>query len=120
MNAPLPASALPVAHRWTETRALPAFDDLGFLVDGRQWTADLAAQLAAAEGIAVLGGLHWTVIHLVRQRYHELGALPVMRLVCRAAGVDPQRAHHLFGSCRSLWRIAGLPHPGDEVLAYMN
>jgi tRNA 2-thiouridine synthesizing protein E len=43
-----------------------------------------------------------------------------MRLVCRAAGLDPSQAHRLFSSCRSLWRIAGLPNPGEEAKAYMN
>ena len=35
-------------------------------------------------------------------------------------GLDPRQAHHLFSSCRSLWRIAGLPNPGEEAKAYMN
>jgi hypothetical protein len=26
----------------------------------------------------------------------------------------------LFSDCRSLWRIAGLPNPGEEAKAYMN
>lgn len=98
----------------------PAFDESGFLVDGEHWSSGLAECLAELDGVGPLGAEHWRVIHLVRQRHQELGALPVMRLVCRAAGIDPQRAHRLFSSCQQLWRIAGLPHPGDEALAYMN
>ena len=26
----------------------------------------------------------------------------------------------LFGSCATLWRIVGLPHPGAEAMAYMH
>ncbi|HMM84855.1 TusE/DsrC/DsvC family sulfur relay protein [Azohydromonas sp.] len=95
-------------------------DDDGFLRDPRTWTRALAERLAAQAGIGVLGAAHWRVIDLVRRRFFAVGALPVMRLVCRAAGLDPRQGHALFGSCVTLWRIAGLPHPGDEALAYMH
>jgi hypothetical protein len=42
-----------------------------------------------------------------------------MRLICRAAGLDRHKAHKLFGSCRNLWRVAGLPNPGEEAKSYM-
>lgn len=96
------------------------FDDDGFLADGAQWTPALAEQLARRAGIDELSDKHWEVIHLVRERYHAIGALPVMRLVCRAAGLDRNDAHRLFRSCLVLWQIAGLPDPGEEAKAYMN
>jgi tRNA 2-thiouridine synthesizing protein E len=96
------------------------FDDDGFLVDAGAWSPALAARLAREAGIAELGERHWDVIRLVRKRWFALGALPVMRLVCRAAGVERDRAHELFAGCRSLWRIAGLPNPGEEAKAYMS
>ncbi|KAB2868722.1 MAG: TusE/DsrC/DsvC family sulfur relay protein [Burkholderiaceae bacterium] len=96
------------------------FDDEGFLGDSARWTPVLAAQIAADEGVPSLSPKHWEVIDLVRERYFAIGALPVMRLICRAAGIEPGRAHQLFPSCRSLWRIAGLPDPGEEARAYMN
>jgi len=109
-------SSSPLAHS-----PLPAwFDGAGFLGDGARWTPALAAQIAADEGVPALSPKHWEVIDLVRERYFSVGALPVMRLICRAAGIEPGRAHHLFPSCRSLWRIAGLPDPGEEARAYMN
>jgi len=98
----------------------PDFDADGFLVDTQHWSPAMAVSLAREEGIDSLDATHWKVIRLVRDRYFMLGALPVMRLVCRAAGLDPRQAHHLFSSCRSLWRIAGLPNPGEEAKAYMN
>lgn len=102
-------------------RPLPArFDDDGFLQHGEPWTPALAEQIAADEGVRPLGAKHWEVIQLVRERYFAIGALPVMRLICRAAGIEPGQSHRLFPSCRSLWRIAGLPDPGEEAKAYMN
>ncbi len=99
----------------------PAWFDLdGFLAEPARWTPALAEQIAGQEGLAALGERHWRVIRLVRERYFAIGALPVMRLICRAAGIEPGQAHDLFRSCRSLWRIAGLPDPGEEAKAYMN
>jgi tRNA 2-thiouridine synthesizing protein E len=96
------------------------FDEDGFLAESEHWTPGLAEQLAREAGIPRLSAKHWEVIHFVRGRYFSIGALPVMRLVCRAAGLDPSQAHQLFSSCRSLWLIAGLPNPGEEAKSYMN
>ena len=113
-------AAVNMASRARSIVAHPDFDADGFLVDALDWSPAMAEALARADGIDKVGAMHWKVIHLVRERYFSLGALPVMRLVCRAAGLDPRQAHHLFSSCRSLWRIAGLPNPGEEAIAYMN
>ena len=103
------------------TLSLPAhFDEDGFLTESECWSSDLADQLARQAGMDQLTAKHWEVIRIVRERYFSIGALPVMRLLCRAAGLDPSQAHQLFSSCRSLWRIAGLPNPGQEARAYMN
>ncbi len=96
------------------------FDADGFLLDSAHWSAAMAASLARQAGIAELTAKHWNVIHFVRDRYFALGALPVTRLVCRAAGLDATAAHQLFSSCRSLWQISGLPNPGEEAKSYMN
>ena len=96
------------------------FDLNGYLLDTEQWTPEMAEALAREAGIEALGPLHWKVIGIVRDRFFALGALPVMRLVCRAAGIDPGSAHKLFSGCAVLWRIAGLPNPGEEARAYMN
>jgi len=104
-------------------RTLPptvSFDTYGFLADPDGWTSSLAQHIASLEGIDQLSAKHWEVIGIVRDRFHAVGGLPVMRLICRAAGLDPYRAHDLFSSCRSLWRIAGLPNPGAEAMSYMN
>jgi TusE/DsrC/DsvC family sulfur relay protein len=96
------------------------FDGDGFLTESGSWTPALAERLAREAGIDGLTPKHWEVIHLVRERYFSIGALPVMRLVCRAAGLEPAGGHTLFGSCRSLWQIAGLPNPGEEAKSYMH
>jgi dissimilatory sulfite reductase related protein len=108
------------AHCARESVAQTWFDEDGFLADAGNWTPSLAERMARQADISDLSAKHWEVIHLVRERYFSIGALPVMRLVCRAVGLDPKQAHELFSSCKSLWRIAGLPNPGEEAKSYMN
>lgn len=96
-----------------------SFDVDGFLAEADIWTADLAQELARQAGIAELTAKHWEIIAIVRNGYFSIGALPVMRLVCRAAGLERNQAHQLFSSCTDLWRIAGLPNPGEEAKSYM-
>ena len=102
-------TALPVTH----------FDDEGFLIDHRLWNEQLARELAHEEGVDELGDQHWKLLHHIRDRYINLGALPNMRLVCRATGIPRHEVHNLFGSCISIWRIAGLPDPGEEAKSYL-
>ena len=96
------------------------FDAHGFWLEPQRWTPELAGRIARLEGIGMLDAGHWQLIDHVRRHYFALGALPVMRLVCRRAGVERAHAQALFGSCRRLWRIAGLPDPGEEARAYMH
>ena len=107
-------------HRAGGAIAPAWFDEDGFLAESGNWTSSLAEDLARQSGLSELTAKHWEVIHHVRERFYSLGALPVMRLVCRAVGLDPRDAHKLFGSCKDLWRIAGLPNPGEEAKSYMN
>jgi dissimilatory sulfite reductase related protein len=96
------------------------FDGEGFLLDHNLWSEAMAQDLARQEGVGELSEQHWQLLHYIRERYLSLGALPNMRLVCRATGIPRHKVHHLFGSCLSIWRIAGLPDPGEEVKAYLN
>ena len=113
-------------HASTATVTAHALDDIGhwfdvdgFLSQSDHWDHDIAQRIADAEGMEPLTPKHWEVIDYVRDRFFSYGSLPVMRLVCRAAGLDRHKAHKLFGSCRILWRVAGLPNPGEEAKAYM-
>jgi tRNA 2-thiouridine synthesizing protein E len=98
----------------------PLFDAEGFLIDHLSWTKQLAQELAQQEGVEELSEQHWQLLQHIRERYLNLGALPNMRLVCRATGIPRWRVHSLFGSCLSIWRIAGLPDPGEEAKAYLS
>jgi tRNA 2-thiouridine synthesizing protein E len=97
-----------------------SFDEYGFLIDSELWSEELAWQLAQAEGIDALSHDHFKVISFIRYKYLTMKVLPPMRHVCRQLGVDRGQVKGLFGGCRQLWRIAGLPYPGAEAMAYMD
>lgn len=98
--------------------AEPPLDENGFLMDPTAWTEPLGEWLAHREGVAPLGLKHWAVIQYVRAKYRDLGALPTLRLICRETGLPRDEILELFSACQSLWRIAGLPNPGEEALAH--
>ena len=98
---------------------IPLLDDEGFLIDADQWTAAFS-ELRAAEINVELDHRHWALIKIIRDKYLRLGALPLMRNVCKAAGFEKSELKHQFGSCLTLCKIAGLPYPGEEAKTYMN
>lgn len=95
------------------------FDEDGFLIDPTLWSEQLGRDIAEAEGVGVLTDAHWTVIKHVRDKFFGLGALPNIRQVCRATSLSRTQIHLLFGGCLAIWRIAGLPDPGEEAKAYL-
>ena len=97
----------------------PAVDENGFLINPDLWNRQIAVQLAHSELISELNDRHWLAIELVRKQFKQLGAPPIMRNVCRQLDLSPVDAHNLFSSCLQLWRIAGLPDPGEEARAHV-
>lgn len=94
-------------------------DEEGYLLDPTVWTRAFTEGRAHQAGIR-LNDKHWHLIEIIRDKYLRLGALPPMRSVCKAAGFDKQELKQQFGSCLELWKMAGLPNPGDEARAYMS
>lgn len=95
------------------------FDENGYLCDSGYWNEQVAEQLAALEGVGPLGAAHWRVIRFVRDRYLRLGAIPPLRRICRSSELSRSEVKRLFGGCLQVWRIAGLPNPGEEARAYL-
>ena len=94
-------------------------DEEGYLLDPLTWDRSFTEH-RAEEARLILTRKHWQLIELIRDKYLRLGALPPMRTVCKAVGIDKLLLKQQFGSCLALWKIAGLPNPGEEAKAYMN
>lgn len=94
-------------------------DDQGFLLDLKDWTPSIAEAIAHSEGI-MLTQLHWEIIHLLRDFYHEYELSPAMRILVKHTktqlGDEKGNSHYLLslfpGSpAKVASKIAGLPKP---------
>lgn len=101
------------------TTAACQFDTYGFLLDPASWSEELAQVLAHADGLAPLDAQQLEVLRTMRSCYERAGALPAWYHVCHVSGFSPDCLTRLFPSAREAWRLAGLPYPGEEALAYL-
>ena len=92
-------------------------DEDGFLVDPDDWSEDLAAVFASAEGISVLTGDHWKVIHYLRDYYRHYQIAPMIRKLCKETGFSLKHIYELFpsGPAKGACKLAGLPKPAGCV-----
>lgn len=95
------------------------FDADGFLRNPTAWDREVGATLAARAGIAPLSDAHWRVLETLRKHYFETGGVPVMRHICRDAGLEAHCVSELLDDPKRAWRIAGLPNPGEEAKVYL-
>jgi TusE/DsrC/DsvC family sulfur relay protein len=88
-------------------------DAEGFLRDSRQWTREMAADLARENGVAELTDRHWQVIDFMRTTYLETGSAPTIRSLGKVSGVPVKELYQLFpkGPAKLAAKIAGIPKP---------
>jgi dissimilatory sulfite reductase related protein len=88
-------------------------NDEGFFQDPQQWTPEVAAELATADGITKLTDQHWRVIEFMRAEYFAKGTGPTVRVLGKASGVSVKELYQLFpkGPAKMAARIAGIPKP---------
>ena len=87
--------------------------DEGFFADPRQWTEEMAPQIARQEGLASLTDRHWQVIKFMRAEYEAKGAGPTVRVLGKTSGVSIKELYELFpkGPAKTAAKIAGIPKP---------
>ncbi len=88
-------------------------DAEGFLTDPQQWNEEIAAEIAAENGIDQLTDRHWLVINFMRDTYLESGSAPSIRTLGKASGVPIKELYQLFpkGPAKLAAKIAGIPKP---------
>jgi tRNA 2-thiouridine synthesizing protein E len=94
------------------TLAIPT-DKEGFLLDTGDWTPELAAEIAAENGITELTDRHWLVVRFMRDRYLATGTAPTIRSLGKESGVPVKELYELFpkGPAKLAAKIGGIPKP---------
>lgn len=84
-----------------------------------EWDVARASALARSAGVGELTAAHWQVLHALRALFDEFRVAPSMVQLHERTGLDAKAIDRLFGNPYVAWRIAGLPHPGEEAEAYL-
>ncbi|MBE0429165.1 MAG: TusE/DsrC/DsvC family sulfur relay protein [Thermoleophilia bacterium] len=94
-------------------------DEDGFLVNYKDWNENVARALAEKEGIEELTPQMMDVIRFMRDYYENYRSFPILSSVCRNVHQPGDCVREEFIDPVAAWRIAGLPKPVEEVLAYL-
>jgi tRNA 2-thiouridine synthesizing protein E len=88
-------------------------DAEGFLTDPTQWSEELAAEIARANGVPELTPRHWQVVNYMRTTYLETGQAPSIRSLGKQSGVPIKELYELFpkGPAKLAAKIGGIPKP---------
>ncbi len=96
-----------------------AHDFEGYLTRMADWSRDLAAEIARADGVA-LTPAHWEIIDFVRAYYDEYLIAPSIRPLTKAISkaLGPEKAALTYldtlfpgGPAKQATKFAGLPKP---------
>lgn len=88
-------------------------DAEGFMTDSGQWNDQIAAGIAAENGIPELTDRHWLVVRFMRDRYLATGTAPTIRSLGKESGVPIKELYALFpkGPAKLAAKIGGIPKP---------
>jgi TusE/DsrC/DsvC family sulfur relay protein len=88
-------------------------DENGFLDQPLIWNDEVAADLAATEGISGIAEVHRVVVRYIRDHYLKSGIAPMVRKPCKETGYTLSHVYELFpsGPANSACKVAGLPKP---------
>ena len=88
-----------------------ALDDHGYLTDLNEWNREVAAAIAAEEGIELTDS-HWPVIDYIQEQFRNESPLTI-RKIGKSGIVNIKEFYQLFpeGPLKKASRIAGIPKP---------
>jgi tRNA 2-thiouridine synthesizing protein E len=92
-------------------------DGDGFMQQPELWDEEVAKLIAKSDGIDEMNEKHWAIVRVIRKHYEEKGMAPMVRVLCKDAGVKLRELYELFplGPARGACRVAGLPKPDGCV-----
>lgn len=88
-------------------------DNDGFLHEIKDWTREVAEELAERNELAPLTDDHWKIIEYIRGYFETYGEGPPVVKIAKATGMTSKQICTLFpcGVARGAYRLAGLPRP---------
>lgn len=89
-------------------------NDEGYMTVPAEWTKEIAAEIAAEEGLANLTEAHWKVIEYCREASKGLsGKSATLRQITTGTGISTKELFALFpkGPAKKVAHIAGLGKP---------
>jgi len=92
-------------------------DGDGFLQNPQIWDEEVARLLAKHDGTGELTEKHFAVVNFIREYWLENDMAPMVRSLCKAAGIRLREVYELFpmGPAKGACKIAGLPKPDGCV-----
>jgi tRNA 2-thiouridine synthesizing protein E len=94
-------------------------DEEGYLSDFDSWNERAACALAEQEGVEELTDDKMEIIKFMREYYRQFKSFPILNSVCRNIHRPKECVNESFIDPLKAWKIAGLPKPGEEALAYL-
>jgi dissimilatory sulfite reductase related protein len=84
----------------------------GFILEPARWNDDVAAAIAARDGVGPLTAKHWKIVRYIREHYVEFHVPPLVRKLCKQTGVQLKDTYGLFprGPANGACKVAGLPN----------
>ena len=92
----------------------------GYLANYEDWNENVARALAQQEGIEELTPAMMDVIMFMRSFYENYKSFPILGAVCKNVHQPKNCVMEEFIDPAIAWKIAGLPKPNEEVLAYLS
>jgi tRNA 2-thiouridine synthesizing protein E len=89
-----------------------AVNEDGFILEPGRWNDEVAAALAATNGVGQLTAKHWKIVRYIREHYIEFHLPPLIRKLCKQTGVQLKEIYELFpgGPAKGACKVAGLPN----------
>lgn len=94
-------------------------DDEGYLVRFDDWNEKVACALAEREGVNELTPEKIEILRFMRGYYKLYHSFPLLQAVCRNIHQPRECVREEFMEPLKAWKIAGLPKPGEEAVAYL-
>jgi len=97
-------------------------DEEGYLIRFDDWNEKIACALAEREGILTCCPLteeRMDILKFLRRYYMKFNSFPIVHSVCKNVRQPKDCLNEQFIDPIQAWKIAGLPKPTTEVLAYI-